>query len=155
MKQGKKPHCFVIAGPNGAGKTTFAMNYLPLIASCRDFINADEIARGVSPLDFEAGLVRAGKLFLEILEQKITCRKDFSFETTLSGRAYLQKIKQWREIGWRVVLIFLFIPNAGFSAMRIQQRVMQGGHNIPPEEISRRFPEPSHNFTGCLFSRRG
>ena len=84
MKREKQPQCYVIAGPNGAGKTTFALKYLPLIASCYDFINADEIAKGLFPLNYEAGLLKAGKLFLEILEQKIAERKDCAFETTLS-----------------------------------------------------------------------
>ena len=89
MKHGKKPHCYVVAGPNGAGKTTFALEYLPRIVSCRDFINADEIAKGLSPLDYEAGLLRASKIFLETLNRKIEERNDFAFETTLSGRTYL------------------------------------------------------------------
>jgi len=84
MKQEKQPRCYVVAGPNGAGKTTFALKYLPLIASCHDFVNADEIAKGLSPLDYNAGLLKAGKIFLDILKQKIAQRNDFAFETTLS-----------------------------------------------------------------------
>ena len=131
MNAEKQPQCYVVAGPNGAGKTTFALTYLPVMVSCHDFINADEIAKGLSPLDFEAGLLKAGKIFLEILDQKIKGRKDFAFETTLSGRTYLSRIRQWRKSGWKVVLFYLYIPNAEFSAMRVQQRVLQGGHNIP------------------------
>ena len=99
MKTEKKPRCYVVAGPNGAGKTTFALKYLPLIASCHDFINADEIAKGLSPLNFEAGLLKASRIFLETLEQKISLRKDFAFETTLSGRSYLPRIAEWRKAG--------------------------------------------------------
>ena len=146
MKQGKHPRCYVVAGPNGAGKTTFALKYLPLIASCRDFVNADEIAKGLSPLDYSAGLLKAGKIFLDILKQKIARQCDFAFETTLSGRAYLPQIAEWRRSGWRVVLFYLYIPNAEFSAMRVQQRVLQGGHGIPPDDIARRYPRSIRNL---------
>ena len=146
MKTEKKPRCYVVAGPNGAGKTTFALKYLPLIASCHDFINADEIAKGLSPLNFEAGLLKASRIFLETLEQKISLRKDFAFETTLSGRSYLPRIAEWRKAGWEVFLVYLYIPNAEFSAMRVQQRVLQGGHNIPPSDIARRYPRSIRNL---------
>ena len=108
MKHGKQPHCYVVAGPNGAGKTTFALEYLPQIVSCHDFINADEIAKGLSPLNYEAGLLSASKIFLETLDRKITERKDFSFETTLSGRTYLPRIVEWRKSGWIVTLFYLY-----------------------------------------------
>lgn len=146
MKQEKQPQCYIVAGPNGAGKTTFALKYLPLIAFCHDFINADEIARGLSPLDFGAGLLQASKIFLNTLEKKISQRKDFAFETTLSGRGYLPKIMKWRKSGWRVVLFYLYIPNAEFSALRVQQRVIQGGHDIPSEDIIRRYPRSIQNL---------
>lgn len=146
MKREKQPQCYVIAGPNGAGKTTFALKYLPLIASCYDFINADEIARGLSPLNFEAGLLKAGKIFLENLNQKIRQRKDFAFETTLSGRTYLPRIVEWRKAGWFVTLFYLYIPNAAFSAQRVHKRVLAGGHDIPPEDIVRRYPRSIRNL---------
>ncbi len=140
----------MIAGPNGAGKTTFALKYLPQITGCRDFINVDEIAKGLSPLDFEAGLIQAGKVFLTLLDQKIGQRKDFAFETTLSGRAYLSKIDVWRAAGWNVVLIYLYIPSAKFSESRVSQRVAQGGHNIPATDIGRRYPRSIQNLFSYL-----
>ena len=146
MKDKKQPKCYIVAGPNGAGKTTFALTYLPTIASCLDFINADEIAKGLSPLDFEAGLLRAGRLFMESLVQHIKARKDFAFETTLSGRAYLSRIKEWRLSGWKVFLFYLFIPNVDFSVMRVRQRVLQGGHDIPADDIYRRYPRSIRNL---------
>lgn len=146
MKREKQPQCYVIAGPNGAGKTTFALKYLPLIASCYDFINADEIARGLSPLNFEAGLLRAGKIFLETLNRKIAGRKDFAFETTLSGRTYLPRIAEWRKAGWNVTLLYLYIPGIAFSAQRVRQRVLEGGHDIPHEDIVRRYPRSIRNL---------
>ena len=146
MKERKQPHCYIVAGPNGAGKTTFALTYLPLMVSCRDFVNADEIAKGLSPLDFEAGLVKAGKIFLEILQRKIEARTDFAFETTLAGRTYLSRIRDWRQAGWKVVLFYLYLPSVEFSVLRVRQRVLQGGHDIPREDIFRRYPRTVRNL---------
>ncbi|MBS1371225.1 MAG: hypothetical protein HPZ91_14835 [Lentisphaeria bacterium] len=142
----KSPTCYIIAGPNGAGKTTFAMKYLPKIAGCLNFINADEIARGLSPLNVEAVQLQASKIFLNAIEDKICLRENFAFETTLSGKAYLQKIKQWKNDGWRVELFYLYLPNAEFSAKRVEYRVKQGGHNIPADAIERRYPRSVANL---------
>ena len=142
----KSPTCYIIAGPNGAGKTTFAMKYLPKIAGCLNFINADEIARGLSPLNVEAVQLQASKIFLNAIEDKIRLRENFAFETTLSGKAYLQKIKQWKNDGWRVELFYLYLPNAEFSAKRVEYRVKQGGHNISSDAIERRYPRSVANL---------
>jgi predicted ABC-type ATPase len=146
MNTKKQPICYIVAGPNGADKTTFALQYLPKIVSCNNFINADEIAKGVSPLNFEAGLLQASKIFLESLNQKIENKETFAFETTLSGRSYLTQIQQWQQDGWKVVLIYLYIPSAEFSAFRVHQRFEQGGHNVPAEAIVRRYPRSIKNL---------
>ena len=86
--------CWIMAGPNGAGKTTFALNYLPVVANCSVFINADLIAAGLSPLAPEKQLLTASRLFLTEIEVQIAKRQDFAFETTLSGRGYLELIKR-------------------------------------------------------------
>ena len=99
MSAKKQSTCYIVAGPNGAGKTTFALQYLPKIVSCNNFINADEIAKGVSPLNFEAGLLQASKIFLQSLKQKLASKETFAFETTLSGRSYLTQIPQWQYEG--------------------------------------------------------
>ena len=146
MKIPEQPTCYIVAGPNGAGKTTFALQYLPKIVSCNNFINADEIAKGVSPLDFEAGLLQASKIFLQSLNQKLESKETFAFETTLSGRTYLTQIPEWQKNGWKVVLIYLYIPSAEFSAFRVQQRFAQGGHNVPADAIVRRYPRSIKNL---------
>lgn len=145
-KTSGSPTVFIIAGPNGAGKTTFAMSFLPTVAGCTSFVNADEIAKGLSPLNPEAELVHATRLFLATVDQKIEERKDFAFETTLSGRTYLNKIKDWRAAGWRVVMIYLYLSSAEVSANRVRQRVAQGGHNIPLNQIYRRYPRSLENL---------
>ena len=146
MSAKKQPVCYIVAGPNGAGKTTFALQYLPKIVSCKNFINADEIAKGVSPLNFEAGLLQASKIFLQSLNRKIENKETFAFETTLSGRSYLTQIPKWQQDGWKVVLIYLYIPSAEFSAFRVQQRFKQGGHNVPADAIIRRYPRSIKNL---------
>lgn len=142
----EKPICYVIAGPNGAGKTTFAMEYLPRIVSCRNFINADMIAQGLSPLDAHSVEAEAGRIFLRRLGELIDVRTDFAFETTLSGRAYARLFRHLHASHFEVVLFYLWIPSAAFSAERVASRVENGGHDIPPEAISRRYMKSLRNL---------
>jgi predicted ABC-type ATPase len=140
------PVCWIISGPNGAGKTTFALEYLPSVVGCQQFINADLIAAGLSPLAPERGLVTASRLFLNEIERCIAAKSDFGFETTLAGRGYLRMIRRLQAVGWRVELIYLALPNVGFSRARVAERVVHGGHAISPEDIARRFPRSLHNL---------
>ncbi|MBV5273663.1 MAG: zeta toxin family protein [Lamprocystis purpurea] len=141
-----QPVCRIIAGPNGAGKTTFALKYLPEIAHCKVFVNADLIAFGLSPLDQERHLVAASRLFLSEIEQNVQARRDFAFETTLSGRGYLRLIRRLRSEGWRVELLYLALPAAELSILRVTERVAHGGHSIPRVAIERRFPRSLQNL---------
>ena len=147
MRKKEKSTCFVIAGPNGAGKTTFALRYLPQIADCRNFVNADLIAYGLSPFDSLSAQLEAGRLFLREIHANIKKRADFAFETTLAGRSQISLFKRLKKDDWQIILFFLWIPNAAFSKSRIRERVKHGGHNIPDETIFRRFPRVIHNFT--------
>ncbi|MFH1717225.1 MAG: hypothetical protein ABIF19_07740 [Planctomycetota bacterium] len=146
MGKVQKPTCYIITGPNGAGKTTFALRYLPQIAGCHNFVNADLIAYGLSPLDSLSAQYEAGRLFLREIHTNIGKRVDFAFETTLAGRSHINLIKKLRRDGWQVVLFFLWIPDAAFSKSRVRERVEHGGHDIPDETIYRRFPRIMHNF---------
>ena len=146
MGKKQKPTCFIIAGPNGAGKTTFALRYLPQIAGCRNFVNADLIAYGLSPFDSLSAQYEAGRLFLREVYANIDKRADFAFESTLAGRSQISLLKKLRQDGWRIVLFFLWIPDAAFSKSRIRERVKHGGHNIPDDTIYRRFPRIMHNL---------
>lgn len=146
MTHSSNPTCWIIAGPNGAGKTTFALQYLPTVANCRHFINADLIAAGLSPLAPETELLAASRLFLREIENRIQTRQDFAFETTLSGRSYLKLIKRLRAEGWRVELLYLALPNVEMSRLRVAERVAHGGHNIPLQAIERRFPRSLRNL---------
>lgn len=157
--EGKKimPTCWIIAGPNGAGKTTFALEYLPQVADCTHFINADLIAAGLSPLAPERELLAASRLFLREIEDRINEREDFAFETTLAGRTYLQLVDRLRADAWRVELIYLALPSVEMSKLRVAERVAHGGHNIPVADIERRFPRSllhllhdfSHQVDSC------
>jgi predicted ABC-type ATPase len=146
LNKNEKPTCYVIAGPNGAGKTTFALNFLPEIAGCRNFINADLIAYGISPLDSVSVQYDAGRIFLNEIHKNIDKRMDFAFETTLAGRSQINLLKKLRQDNWQIVLFFLWIPNADFSKDRVQQRVQDGGHDIPVNAIYRRYPRIMHNL---------
>ncbi len=146
MNQENQPTCHVIAGPNGAGKTTFALRYLPEISGCRNFINADLIADGLSPLDPSLVQLEAGKTLLREIKAHVERGEDFAFETTLSGRSYVRLLKELRSKGWKIVLFYLWIPSAEFSRLRVQQRVESGGHDIPADAIARRYPRTIDNF---------
>ncbi|MHB8150018.1 MAG: hypothetical protein ACYDIB_07630 [Desulfobulbia bacterium] len=140
------PICWIIAGPNGAGKTTFALEYLPRVAGCTHFINADLIAAGLSPLAPERELLAASRLFLREIEECIAACEDFAFETTLAGRTYLHLIEKLRRDGWRVELTYLALPSVEMSKLRVAERVAHGGHNIPMADIERRFPRSLHHL---------
>ncbi len=146
MKLEIQPTCYVIAGPNGAGKTTFALRYLPEITGCKNFINADLIADGLSPLDPTKVQLAAGKILLREIQSNVTKRVDFAFETTLSGRSYARLLKELRSKGWKVVLFYLWISSAEFSRLRVEQRVEAGGHDIPDDAILRRYKRTVSNF---------
>lgn len=141
-----KPVCWIIAGPNGAGKTTFALEFLPQVANCQKFVNADLIAAGLSPFSPESELLSASRLFLKEIQANIVLKKDFSFETTLSGRGYLRLIKRLRNEGWQVELLYLALPSVEMSKLRVSERVEHGGHNIPLKDIERRFPRSLSNL---------
>jgi len=140
------PTCWIVAGPNGAGKTTFALHYLPQVANCSRFINADLIAAGLSPLAPERELLAASRIFLREIKSAIEEGEDFAFETTLSGRGYLSLVKRLLDTGWRVELVYLALPSVEMSRLRVAERVSHGGHNIPLKDIQRRFPRSLHNL---------
>jgi predicted ABC-type ATPase len=132
------PRIIIIAGPNGAGKTTFAREFLPYEADCPIFVNADLIAAGLAPFAPENAAVLAGRLMLQQIQLHFTTRKNFAFETTLSGRGYLRRIRQWQQAGYHVKLVFLGLGTAEEAIARVAQRVRQGGHNIEEQVVRRR-----------------
>lgn len=136
----------IIAGPNGAGKTTFAREFLPQEAHCPVFINADLIAAGISPFQPEAVAVKAGRIMLAEIAEKLAAQQSFAFETTLSGLSYARQIPQWQATGYQVKLFFLSLPSPEVAISRVATRVSQGGHNIPEATIRRRFDAGLRNL---------
>ncbi len=140
------PRILIIAGSNGAGKSTFAREYLPNEGHCSTFINADLIAAGLSPFDPAKAAMRAGRLMLEEIERHIAARTSFAFESTLSGVTYARRIERWQRSGFRVELVFLWLPSVDTAIARVAARVQQGGHAVAEEVIRRRFRVGWTNF---------
>lgn len=132
--------------PNGAGKTTFVLDYLPQVAHCEHFINADLIAAGLSPLHPEREQFAASRLYLAEIDRCVVAREDFAFETTLSGRGYLHLTNRLMQSNWQVELIYLALPNMEMSRQRVMERVAHGGHDIPQAAIRRRFARSLYNL---------
>ena len=141
-----KPRCIVIAGPNGAGKTTFAREYLPKEAWVLNFVNADLIASGLSPLRPELTAIPAARLMLDELDGFVEKRADFAWESTLSGLAHIKRLQTMKELGYRLEIIYLGLASPQLAVQRIAARVRQGGHHVPKGDVLRRFFRSWHNF---------
>lgn len=137
MKYDKK--LYIIAGCNGAGKTTASYGILPDILDCKEFVNADEIARGLSPFQPEKVAIEAGRIMLQRIDELFRQGSDFAFETTLATKTYVQKIKKAREDGYIVTLLFFWLNSVEMAKDRVKRRVSEGGHNIDEEVIERRY----------------
>ena len=140
------PNLYIIAGPNGAGKTTASYNLLPEVLHCPNFVNADEIARGLSPFAPETVAFQAGRIMLQRIEELLSQRVDFAIETTLATRSYVQLVRRAQALGYKVHLIFFFLENEEQAIQRVAQRVSNGGHNIPEPDIRRRFKRGIYNL---------
>lgn len=130
---------YIIAGCNGAGKTTASMTMLPEIWECKEFVNADEIARGLSPFNPESVAFEAGRLMLQRIDFLLKGESSFSIETTLSTKSYAKLIDSAHEKGFKVQLLFFWLPSPEVAIERVAQRVKEGGHNIPRDVIIRRY----------------
>lgn len=130
---------YIIAGCNGAGKTTASFNILPDLLGCKEFVNADEIARGLSPFQPEKVSIEAGRLMLKRIDELIHSDQDFAFETTLSTKSFAPKIRQAKLKGFYVTMIFFWLESVQLAQKRVQRRVAEGGHNIENSIIERRY----------------
>ena len=139
-------YILIIAGPNGAGKTTFATEFLPNEGNCPTFVNADLIAAGLNPFQPERSAVEAGRLMLRMIDKYVRRGESFAFETTLSGRGYARLIPNWQAQGYSVRLYFLRLPTPEVAVARVRNRVIEGGHDVPPEVVRRRFHAGWRNF---------
>ncbi|MBO4839874.1 MAG: zeta toxin family protein [Bacteroidaceae bacterium] len=144
--QKKKMNLYVIAGCNGAGKTTASFTVLPEMLKCREFVNADEIAAGISPFNPEGVAIQAGRLMIDRIIQLLKDGETFAFETTLATRSYVKLIQQAKKRGYFVTLLFFSLSSAEQAQRRVAQRVSMGGHNIPTDVIIRRYEAGLQNL---------
>src|SRR5690554_452662 len=135
----KDKRLYIIAGCNGARKTTASFTILPEIFDCKEFVNASEIAKGLSPFQPEKVSFEAGRIMLNRINELLSENKNFAFETTLSTRSYKNKIAEAKEKGYRVTLLFFWLQNTDLAKERVKTRVSEGGHNIEPSVIERRY----------------
>jgi predicted ABC-type ATPase len=141
-----KRKCYIIAGPNGAGKTTFANEFLPIEAECLNFVNADLISKGLSPFRPDKAAIASAKIMIQQINDYLRRGESFAFETTFSGKGYAKKIREWKSLGYEVIIYYLTLPSVDFAIERVRLRVSQGGHNVPEDVIRRRYDRSWDNF---------
>lgn len=139
------PVLCIVGGCNGAGKTTLARELLPRIGLMR-FLNADEIARGLSPLDPTLSAFKAGRLLLEEARALIAARSSFAIESTLSGKTYVALIREAKAQGYRFLLHYIQISSGEQAVARVALRVRMGGHHVPEDDVLRRFDRSRRHF---------
>jgi predicted ABC-type ATPase len=142
----EQPTLWLIAGPNGVGKTTYAFRHVQRISGSVHFVNLDEIARGLSPLQPAAARLRAARVALNMQDAFLAQRQSFSLETTLSGLIYLGLVRRARSLGYRVYLQFFSVPDVSVCIKRVSKRVSRGGHDVPEPDIRRRYGRAYTNF---------
>jgi predicted ABC-type ATPase len=142
---------YVISGCNGAGKTTVSYTILPDILDCREFVNADEIARGLSPFQPETVAIEAGKIMLHRIDELLRENVNFAFETTLATKSYRQTILRAKAQGYSVVLLFFWLQSVELAKERVKKRVLAGGHNIDENVIERRYVNGIRNLFNIYF----
>lgn len=133
------PNLYIIAGCNGAGKTTASYTMLPEMLDCKEFINADEIAKGLSPFQPEKAAIEAGRIMLRRMEEMLKMQEDFAIETTLATKSYVLFIKKAQKLGYFVTLLYFWLSSPELAIKRVEDRVKSGGHNVPSDVIRRRY----------------
>ncbi|MEJ2882224.1 zeta toxin family protein [Pedobacter sp. GR22-6] len=133
------PNLYVISGCNGAGKTTASYTVLPEMLNCREFVNADNIAAGISPFNPESVALGAGRIMLKRIDELLTEGADFAFETTLATKSYVSLIQKAKALGYKITLVYFWLSSPEEAIERVATRVSKGGHHIPEEVIRRRY----------------
>lgn len=145
-----RPQLWIVAGPNGVGKTTYAFRYIRAVSGSASFVNLDEIARGLSPLDPSGEQRRSARVALDLTRSLIAERRSFSLETPLSGRTHLLTIAAARKAGFLVNLLFFLVASPEVSLARIARRVSEGGHDVAEADVRRRFARAIANLPGYI-----
>lgn len=144
---------YVIAGCNGAGKTTASYTILPEILDCKEFVNADEIARGISPFQPEKVGIEAGRMMLRRINNLLEAQESFAFETTLSTRSYVNLVERAKLRDYQITCLFFWLVSEELAISRVATRVKEGGHNIPEDVIRRRYKSGLKNFFNLFLPR--
>jgi len=139
MSRNGGPALWMVAGPNGAGKTTYAFRHIRAVSKTTRFVNLDEIARGLSPLDPSAEPQRAARVALAMIDDLIEARLSFSLETTLAGRTHLRTVGRAKAAGFRINLLYFAVVDVETCLARVARRVSEGGHHVPDLDVRRRF----------------
>lgn len=140
------PNLYIISGCNGAGKTTASYTMLPEMVNCREFINADEIAKGLSPFQPEKAAIQAGRLMIMRMNEMLKLKEDFAIETTLATKSYVKFIQKAQSEGYYTTLLYFWLNSPELAFKRVQERVKSGGHNVPQEVIRRRYKAGKDNL---------
>lgn len=140
------PRVAIVAGINGAGKTTASQRVLRDVLKMPCFVNADAIARGLNGFNPEGEAAKAGRIMLDHLHDLAARREDFSFETTLAGRAYAGWVGGLKAAGYEIVLYYFWLDSPETSIARVAERVKAGGHHIPSATIRQRYARSIGNF---------
>lgn len=140
------PKLYVIAGCNGAGKTTASYTILPEMLQCKEFVNADEIAKGLSPFNPESVSIDAGRIMLARINGLLADKVDFAFETTLATRTYVNFIEKAHARGYHVTLIYFWLNSPDLAVSRVGMRVASGGHAIEEGVVRRRYKQGVRNL---------
>ena len=133
------PRLYIISGCNGAGKTTASYSLLPEMLDCKEFVNSDEFAKGLSPFDPSKASIQASRFMLMKIRYLLKRQQDFAVETTLATRTLLKIVKQAQAAGYTVTLLYFWLRSPELAIERVKARVEAGGHNIPEETIRRRY----------------
>jgi len=137
---------YIIAGCNGAGKTTASYTILPEILDCKEFVNADEIAKGISPFQPDKAGIEAGRYLLIRINKLVANGENFAFETTLSTKSYVQFIAKAKRLGYQVTCLFFWLNSEELAISRVKTRIEEGGHSSPEDVIRRRYTRGLKNF---------
>ena len=148
----EEKNLYIIAGCNGAGKTTASFTILPEILECKEFVNADEIAKGLSPFQPEKVAFEAGRIMLERINFLLKTNESFALETTLATKSYKSKLLWAQENGYNIKLLFFWLPSIEMAVERVAIRVSEGGHHIPKDVIERRYKRGIENLFNIYIS---
>lgn len=140
------PNLYVIAGCNGAGKTTTSYVMLPNLLECKEFVNADEIAKGLSPFQPEKAAIQAGRIMLLRIKDMLNQNQDFAIETTLATKSYVSLIKKAHKAGYYVTLLYFWLNSPELAISRVENRVRSGGHYVAEDVVRRRYDAGKRNL---------